>query len=185
MMRTFFIFLFCFCMHVDAGDLTYKDIGGKVCKPLKVSPDKKANVICFITVDCPIANGYSPRFNELAKNYAKHFEFIMVHVDWDTSKEMALKHKKDYSLSPRVLIDPDHKLVKKLDAKITPEAAVVLADGSIAYQGRIDNWYEGFGKKRNIVTKTELKDALDAIIAGKPIKVKRTTSVGCDIPDKD
>ena len=167
-----------------AGDLNFKDLSGILCQPMKVAKNKKANVLCFVTVDCPISNGYSPRFNQLAKKYSElGFEFYLVHIDWDTSIKMAKQHKKDYSLIAKILIDSKHLLVKQTGVSITPEVAVILADGTTAYRGRIDNWYEGFGKRRNVVTKTELKDALEAIVQGKKILISKTKSVGCAIPD--
>ena len=47
--------------------------------------------------------------------------------------------------------------------------------------GRIDDRYVDFGKQRTEPTVRELRDALQAILAGKPIAVTRTKPIGCDI----
>jgi len=64
-----------------------------------------------------------------------------------------------------------------------PEAVVVLADGSIAYRGRIDNFYADYGKPRRMATEHNLRDALDAVLARKAVERPSTTPVGCFIPD--
>jgi len=162
----------------------FKDLEDQVCHPLQVLEGRKANVLYFTTIDCPIANGYSKRFNDLYIKYSKlGFDFFLVHVDSDTTKGFANIHREAYNLKTRILLDTEHDLVKKTEATTTPEVAVILPDGRIAYRGRIDNWYEGFGKKRNVVTKHELVDALMAIHQNKDVLIKRTKAVGCSIPD--
>jgi hypothetical protein len=49
------------------------------------------------------------------------------------------------------------------------------------YQGRIDDRYADYGRKRNVTMNNELADALDAVVAGRPIKKPKTMAVGCFI----
>jgi peroxiredoxin len=162
----------------------YIDLGGQSCQPLKVVEGKRANVLCFTTIDCPIANGYSQRFNQLNEKYSSlGYDFYLVHIDWETTKEKARIHQQDYDLKLKVVLDPKHKLVKATGVSMTPEVAVVLPSGDIAYRGRIDNWYEGFGKKRNVINRTELLDALEALLNHQKVPVQVTKAVGCSIPD--
>jgi len=169
---------FCLCAEPM---LTITDAS---CDPLVVSPPFKANVLFFTTTDCPIANGYSQRFNEMYQEYGmKGFNFYLVHIDWQTTKTAALRHQKEFQLQMPIVLDSTHALVKKTGVETTPEVVVLLPDQTIAYCGRIDNWYEGFGKKRNVVTKTELKDALEAIIDNRTIPVNKTRAIGCSIPE--
>ena len=66
---------------------------------------------------------------------------------------------------------------------MTPEAAVIVGDGKIAYRGRIDNFYEKLGVGRRQVTRRDLRDALEAILKGQRVTVPRTKAVGCFMPD--
>ena len=66
-------------------------------------------------------------------------------------------------------------------ATITPAAVVVDARGDGAYRGRIDNFYASLGKPRQHVTEHDLMDALDAILAGKPVPKPETEALGCFI----
>jgi hypothetical protein len=51
--------------------------------------------------------------------------------------------------------------------------------GELLYRGRIDDGYAALGKKRAVVTEHDLRDALDAIAAGKPVKKAKTKAIGC------
>ena len=62
-----------------------------------------------------------------------------------------------------------------------PEVAVFSPSGEVLYLGRIDNRMEDISRRRTTVTEHELRDALDAVLAGKPVKVARTRAVGCSI----
>jgi thiol-disulfide isomerase/thioredoxin len=159
------------------------DVDGKFQEPLKVAGDK-AHVLFFLTHDCPISNGYAPEIASIVKQYAdKGVRFYAVHVDPDCTAEVARKHAREFGLPCPVLLDPKHQLVKATGVTITPEVAVLTPDGKVAYRGRIDDQYPGLGKKRIAPAERDLRQALDAILAGKPVKVARTEAVGCSIPD--
>jgi len=72
-------------------------------------------------------------------------------------------------------------LVKAFHAGIVPSAFVVDNMGNILYKGRIDDWMYALGKKRAVITKHDLRDALVAIQENKVILVKETKAIGCII----
>ena len=80
-------------------------------------------------------------------------------------------------------LDPRHQLVAATGVTTTPEVAVVTADGRIVYRGRIDDLYADLGKKRRAPGRRDLREALSAVLAGRPVKVPRTEAVGCSIPE--
>jgi hypothetical protein len=51
--------------------------------------------------------------------------------------------------------------------------------GQILYRGRIDDLYVALGKKRAAVTERNLRDALDALAAGKAVRKSETKAIGC------
>ena len=67
------------------------------------------------------------------------------------------------------------------NASITPQAAVLTPDGKVLYLGRIDNRVADFGKQRFQATEQDLREALDAVLAGKPVAHPFTKSIGCAI----
>jgi hypothetical protein len=58
---------------------------------------------------------------------------------------------------------------------------VLSPSGQLLYLGRIDNRLEDYGKPRVQVTAFDLRDTLDAILAGKPVPHARTKVLGCAI----
>ncbi len=156
---------------------------GNTVEPLSLGDDK-ASVLIFITVDCPVANQYSPQIRELVAAHKDNpVRFCLVHVDPDVTADAARKHAQEYGHTCPVIRDPDHVLVKHTGVDITPEAAVLDRAGDIVYRGRINNWYGEVGRKRPLgPTRHELRDAIAALLSDKEIQVKRTQAVGCNIP---
>jgi hypothetical protein len=89
----------------------------------------------------------------------------------------------EYRYVPRAL-DPGQALIKHTGATVTPQAAVLSAEGKLLYLGRIDNRVEDFGKTRPRATENDVRNALDAVLSGKPVAHATTKSIGCAIPGK-
>jgi hypothetical protein len=93
-------------------------------------------------------------------------------------------HLQDYRYDgiPAVA-DRTRAVASRARATVTPQAVVVDRGGAIRYRGRIDNAYADFGKPRQHVTSHDLRDALDALLAGRPIPRPETEALGCFIVD--
>ncbi|MGB0550384.1 MAG: redoxin domain-containing protein [Limisphaerales bacterium] len=157
------------------------DVKGNQHAPFK-SDKTKAVVFVFMLRDCPVSNVYAPELTRIHKEYsAKGVALYLVHPDRDTSAKSAIAHAKEYKLIAPVVLDHDHKLTRLAEAEVTPEAAVFDAKGRLVYRGRIDNLYAGFGKKRFKPTKRDLRDTLDAMLAGERLAKRTTEAVGCYI----
>jgi hypothetical protein len=81
-----------------------------------------------------------------------------------------------------MVLDPQHQWVGEAGATRTPEVAVFSPRRELLYRGRIDDRYVDFGQRRTEPTTHDLRDALEAILAGKPVAQSRTEPIGCDIP---
>lgn len=149
--------------------------------------DCKAVVLIFFGHDCPISNGYTKEIVRLCKEYVpKKIAFCVIYADADLGVDDARKHAKEYGFTCPAILDPKMSLALKVGATVKPETAVLSSKGELLYLGRIDDIYADFGKRRSQPTRRELKDALDAILAGKSITVARTKAIGCpiDFPEK-
>lgn len=158
-----------------------KDIQGVV----RSVPEKKsrATVLLFVTTDCPIANSYAPEINRLCKQYEpEKIAFYLVYADPTIPLKEQRKHVREFGYRCPAIRDVKHILVNMVKAKVTPEAAVLSPEGRLLYRGRIDDRYLDFGKKRPHATTYDLRDALDAIVRGKPVPNPTTRAVGCFIP---
>jgi len=162
--------------------LVLRDTQGKKIKPLDAG-NKKAVLLIFILQDCPVANQYAPEISRIAKEYDRSIETFLVHVDPALTAEQAAKHAKEYGYSITVLLDPDHRLVESAKAVTAPEAVLFSPTGEIVYRGRIDDRVAEIGKKRFEPKKRDLRDAIDAVLAGKPVAQPFSPATGCLIGD--
>jgi len=164
-------------------DLALPTPTGELVSPLDAF-DGAAVVFLFTLTDCPISNRYAPRVCALAEAYAaRGIRFWLVYPDVTETDEEVRAHLVEYDYAIGALRDPDYALVRLAGATITPEAAVFLPDGTLAYRGRIDDRHADFGKTRVEAGEHDLARALDEILAGQPVSVPRTKAVGCYIPD--
>jgi hypothetical protein len=143
----------------------------------------KVVVLIFVRTDCPIANRYAPEIMRLSAAHASDAAFWMVYPDKRESSEEIRKHEVEYHLALPVLRDPQHELMKRAQVSVTPEAAVLDAKGRLVYHGRIDNWFEDFGRARPAPTTHELADAIAAAVSGHPATLPSVPAVGCYLSD--
>ena len=166
-----------------AADITVRSVQGKTVKPF-AGNYRRATLLFFIAHDCPISNAYAPEMARVCKAYeSRGVATYVVYVEKDLKAGDARKHAKDYAYPCPALMDPQRKLIRFTGARMTPEAVVVAPDGKTVYRGRIDNTYITYGKRRDEPTSRDLRRALDAHLARKPVTPNRTAVVGCYIPD--
>jgi hypothetical protein len=162
----------------------FTDLSGAAHRPAEVG-DSKANVLFFVMADCPVSNNYAPEINAIAKAYRdRGVSCYIVYVDAEFAPDEARRHAEDYRLAPPVVLDPEHRLVRFANARIAPSAAIVLPGQTVAYCGRIDNRYADYGKRRVTASQHDLRDALDAILAGRAVTGTPTEPIGCHITSK-
>lgn len=142
----------------------------------------RAVVLFFVTTDCPLSNGYAPEMNRIEQAYApRGAVFYAVQGDTTIPDEEVRRHAREYGYRFPAVLDPRQILARHTGATVTPEAVVLSAEGAVLYRGRIDNRVEDFGKTRLQATQFDLRDALDAIMAGRPVPHPRTRALGCAI----
>ncbi len=114
--------LFLFSFPIAAGQQA-RDLRGSPKDPLKETPGK-AVVLVFVRTDCPISNRYAPLLREMSVKYGSAAAFWLVFPDKNESPESIRSYLREFSYKLPALRDPEHSLVKKSGAKVTPEAAV-------------------------------------------------------------
>jgi peroxiredoxin len=144
--------------------------------------EKKAIVVFFTTTDCPLSNNDVPEMNRTRRDYeARGVAFYAVQADTTIADAEVALHAGEYQFTFPVLLDPKQVLVTMTGATTIPEAAVLSGSGKLLYLGRIDNRVEDFEKRRPEPTRFDLREALDAVLAGKPVAHARTKAFGCAI----
>src|SRR5947209_17554071 len=97
-----------------------------------------ASVLVFVLQDCPICNAYASRIERLASRSApRGVQFYLVHVDPDLSNADADAHAREYGYGFPVLVDREHKLVKRLGVSAGPTAFVLDGKAECQSRGRI------------------------------------------------
>ena len=177
-----FVFLLLVANGTHAAALVVRDANGKKVALLQ-DKSLRATVLLFVTNDCPITNSYAPEIQRLFSAYAsRKIGFYLVYADPELKASAVRQHGKDYRLACPALLDPTHILVHFTQATVTPEAVILAPDGKRLYKGRIDDRYIDFGKARFAATTRDLRDALDAVLANRPVPHSTTKAVGCFIP---
>ncbi len=121
--------------------------------------------------DCPVSRRYVPTMKKLATKYADK-GVVWLGVDsthYQTAKKRQMfikKHKIPYP----ILIDKDGHVGRTYGAKTTPHM-FIIAKGKLVYTGAIDDRHG-----RNHVA-----EALDALLAGKPVPLAKTRPFGCSV----
>jgi len=151
--------------------------------PLVVTGEKKTVVLFFVSPFCSTTKAFMKEINGIAADYADKAMVYLVHSDPEITKEVAMEHAvlSEVKDTTTVLLDKEQMLAKQVQAKITPEAVVVRADGKTLYKGRINDLYLGPTKRQRAATTKDLRDALDAILAGKPVAEPQAGAQGCKI----
>lgn len=158
-------------------------LDGQLVDPLE-SIGEHGVVFLFTRTDCPIANRYTPQIREIQQEYGQRgIAFRLVYPDADESPELIRKHLEEYELSGPALRDTHQLLARRLGATVTPEAAVLKPDGELIYRGRIDDRFIDFGKSRDEPKRHDLREVLDALLAGEAMTLTTTKAVGCFIPE--
>ncbi|MCG3199601.1 MAG: hypothetical protein GHCLOJNM_04125 [bacterium] len=161
-------------------DFEWTDLEGKSHR-LSEPAGSKITVFAFSGIGCPMVNLYAPKLERLHQGYSpKGVRFFWINSNaLDTREEMAGEVKK-FGISFPAVKDEGGRIADILGAERTTDVFVVDSQRALRYQGRIDTQY-GIGYHREEATENFLTDALDALLAGDPVKVVRTDPQGCII----
>jgi thiol-disulfide isomerase/thioredoxin len=178
----FAVFMTVTCLAPPGYSQNAEDLAGNDVDPLREASGKVV-VLVFLRTDCPISNRYAPTIQQLSARYSRQAAFRLVYPDKKASAARIRKYLLDYGYSIPALRDPRRVLVRQSHVQVTPEVAVFDGRSRLVYHGRIDNWYEDFGRSRPAPTTHDLDDAIRATLSGKPPTAAVTDAVGCYISD--
>ena len=157
-------------------DFTLPDAAG-VAHSLASLKGKNGTVLIFIAVQCPVSNAYNERMEKLAQDYkARGVNVVGINANSTESAADVKDHAAKNNLTFAILKDNGNKVADTLGATRTPEAYFLDANNKLLYHGRIDN-----SRDVSQVNSSELRDALDATLAGKPVAKATASAFGCSI----
>jgi peroxiredoxin len=161
-----------------APDFQLTTLDGKPFSLSSAAKSHKAVVLIFISTQCPYSNAYNDRMRDMASAYAsKGVLFAGVNSNKTEDAAAVLSHAKEHGHTFPIMKDPQNKVADFYDARHTPTVYVVDSQGKVRYEGRIDENYENPAG----VTSPDLRNALDSLLAGKPVAKTVTKAFGCSI----
>jgi len=156
--------------NVDDKELSVADVKGE-----------KGTLVIFSCNHCPFVIAWEERIAALGNEYRKKgIGVIQINSNdpktaGDTFEAMQ-KRTKERGFEFPYVVDATSDVARAFGASRTPELFLFDAAGKLVYHGAVDD-----NKEASNVKDRFLKDALEAVVAGKEAPVKETKAVGCSI----
>lgn len=145
--------------------------------------DKDILIVMFTCNHCPYVQAYEERLITLQNEYKdKGVQFIAINSNDEKyypedSFEGMINRANIKNYSFPYLRDETQEIAKSFGATFTPEIFLFDKNRRMQYHGRVDdNWQEP-----NKVRKSNLKDAIEAILTGQEVNRANTQAIGCSV----
>jgi peroxiredoxin len=143
--------------------------------------DGKLVVVAFLGTECPLAKLYAGRLQSISDAYAdRGVTVLAVMSNVQDSLEEVAAYVHQHELKFPVLKDRHNEVANLFAAERTPQVFLLDRERVIRYQGRVDDQYL-VGVTRSQPTRDDLREAINELLAGKPVSVPETETVGCII----
>ncbi len=149
--------------------------------------DMKAVVVMVQGNGCPIVRQALPALAEIrAKYQGRGIEFLLLNSNLQDTREAVAREAADFKIDFPILLDESQLIGEALGVVRTSEVFVIDPKGwKLTYRGPMD---DRLSYERQRPAKHHyLTDALDAMVAGKPVKTPKADGVGClvNFPERD
>jgi len=141
--------------------------------------EKKASVIIFTNLDCPIVKRFLPRLKSLDQEYRNQgVQFLSLNVGPKDSVVDVAAQALKADIGFPFCKDFSGEAAQALGVTRTPEVVVLDADRRLVYRGRIDASirFAGVSPKK---VREDLKEAIDEVLADREVSVAETPVDGC------
>jgi peroxiredoxin len=141
--------------------------------------EAKLVIVVFACNHCPVVKAYERRLIRFVDDYqGKGVECVAISVSRQPNDQLPQMKTRasDSGFNFPYLIDPTQQIAKAYGATVTPHVFVLDQQRRVAYMGKIDDHLD-----ESKVAEHFLRDAVDALLAGKQPEVTETRQTGCDI----
>jgi peroxiredoxin len=169
-----------------AADFKLKSVDGRVLSLSGNFKDSKGVIVVFTCNHCPFAKKYEDRVIALDKKY-KGLGYPVVAINPndpvkspEDSYDNMQKRSQEKSYSFPYLFDETQATAHAYGATNTPHIYILQKAGSdfvVKYIGAIDDNSDD----ATAVKEKYAEEALDALLAGKPVATTKTKAIGCTI----
>jgi len=157
---------------------------------LKDYASAKVLVIIFTCNHCPTAQLYETRLKQLVSDYQdRGVAFVAIEPNnpdairldelgytdvSDSLAEMKIRAQFRHFNFPYLYDGETQKVARAYGPTATPHLFIFDSQRKLRYEGRVDN-----NPREQYVTRRDARDAVDALLAGRPVAEPQTPSVGC------
>lgn len=144
---------------------------------------QKILAVFFTCNHCPYVQGWDDRVIALQRDFAsKGVQFVGINSNEtknypeDSFEKMVIRAK-EKKFNFVYLRDEDQSIARAYDAACTPEFFVFDSERRLRYHGRVDDNYQD----PKAVKSHDLRNALDDLVGGQPVRTPETHAMGCSI----
>jgi peroxiredoxin len=171
-------------LGTKAPDFSLPDVVSRRTISLTSFQDKQALLVMFICHHCPFVKHVAAELAQVGRDYTpKGVGIVAISsndpaVSADDSPEGLQTMAAKLGLNFPVCYDETQAVAKSYAAACTPEFYLFDQDRKLVYRGQLDDSRPSNGKP---VTGADLRAAIDALLAGRPLSKDQKPSLGCNI----
>ena len=164
-------------------DFSLPDAAGKVFRLAEIA-NHRPTVVVFACNHCPYVVHIRDGLGRIAKEFQpKRVSFVAINSnDFAQYPDDAPEHMPVFAQAGGwdfpYLVDESQQVAKAWYAACTPDLFILDASGKLAYAGQFDSSRPGNGVEAN---GGDLRGALEALLAGRPVPSPQKPSLGCNI----
>jgi len=146
--------------------------------------DAPALLVVFMCNHCPYVKHILPHLVGLAKEYQQRGVAIVginsndVSSYPDDAPDKMAEVSRSMGFTFPYLFDESQEVARAYGAACTPDFYLFDRSRRLVYRGQMDDSRPGNGRP---VTGADLRAAMDAVLAGRPVSADQKPSVGCNI----
>jgi len=171
-------------LGTEAPDFTLPDSVSGRNVSLSDFEDKAALLVIFMCNHCPFVKHVHDGMIELIEEYqARGVGVVAINSNDvleypEDGPEMMAEQARHHGYTFPYVLDETQEVARAYEAACTPDFFVFDRDRHLVYRGQMDNSRPGSNRP---VTGSDLREALDAVLEGRPVSPIQKPSIGCNI----
>jgi len=170
-------------LGTEAPDFSLPDVLSGETIGLSAFDGKKALLVMFICRHCPFVKHVQEELARIGRDYGKNVGIVAISandpgVNTDDAPSGLKQMAQELGFRFPFLYDESQEAAKSYSASCTPDFFVFDGFRELVYRGQLDDSRPKNGKP---VTGRDLRAALDAVLADKPVDQNQKPSIGCNI----
>ena len=173
----------------EAPDFTLQDTDGHKHTLSEYLAGGKIVVLEWFNPDCPFIVKHHKHHRTMAETqerFAKH-DVVWLAINSGApglqghGLERNQKARQEFKMTAPVLLDPTGRVGKLYGARTSPHMFVITTEGVVVYNGAIDDDRSAM----QLGATNHVAEALQAVVAGQPVKTAETRPYGCSVKYAD